>query len=286
IDLGPFLSDLIENMRPIAAEKGLRLRTGPLRGRVESDAGLLRSVIQNFLSNAVRYTARGGVLVGVRRRGDHLRIDVIDTGVGIAETQIDDIFTEFMRIGEVEVEGLGLGLALVRRIVRLIGGRVDVRSRPGRGSRFSLYLPALDMGGAQRETGPATRSRVGGMRPLRVLTVDNDARIVEASRMLLEAMGHRIVSARDIAGALAIDGPIDAALLDYQLDDGENGLDLAERLRRQRPGLPIILVTAENSAAMRARATAMGIDCLAKPVAPAAIEAFLAAVSVREVETE
>jgi PAS domain S-box-containing protein len=287
IELAPFLAGLAETVRPMAEAKGLRLRVGALPGRVDSDAGLLRSVMQNFLTNAVRYTARGGVLIGARRRGDHWRIDVIDTGVGIPEPQIEEIFGEFIRLGEVDAEGLGLGLALVRRIVRLIGGRVEVRSHPGRGSRFSLYLPASDAPGAtQAPPSASTAPAAPPALPLRVLVVDNDERIVEASIALLERLGHTAIGTRDIAGALAVPGPLDAALIDYQLDNGEDGLDLVAQLRQHRPGLPALLVTAENGLAMRTRAAAMAVGILPKPVAPAAIEAFLGTVSVAQVKPE
>ena len=284
IALSPFLSDLAETTRPMAEAKGLRLDVGPLPGMVESDAGLLRSVIQNFLSNAVRYTARGGVLVGVRRRGAHWRIDVIDTGVGIAESQIDEIFSEFVRLGTVEVEGLGLGLALVRRIVRLIGGRIEVRSAPGKGSRFSLYLPALD--GIATPAPAALRGEPVAGRRLRVLSIDDDERIVEASGLLIERFGHEAIGAHDVAAALAAAEGIDAALVDYQLGGAENGLDLIDRLRARHPRLPVLLVTAESTPDLRTRAAAMGVDILSKPASPSAIEDFLAAVSVREIESE
>ncbi|HEY6868952.1 MAG TPA: PAS-domain containing protein, partial [Novosphingobium sp.] len=111
VALAPFLRDLADGIRPIAEDKGLVLRLGPLVGTVFTDPGLLRSVLQNFLTNAVRYTHGGGVVLGVRRRGKNLRIDVIDTGVGIAPDRHEEVFGEFTRVGEVEVEGLGLGLA-------------------------------------------------------------------------------------------------------------------------------------------------------------------------------
>jgi PAS domain S-box-containing protein len=286
IDLAPFLTDLAETFRPIAEAKGLRLRLGSLPGRVECDAGLLRSVMQNFLSNAVRYTARGGVLTGARRRGGEWRIDVVDTGVGIAEPQIDEIFAEFTRLGEVEVEGLGLGLALVRRIVRLIGGRVEVRSAPGRGSRFSLYLPALAEGGAPQRALALPRLATTPARRLRVLAIDNDERIVEASLALLGGLGHEALGARGIGEALAAGGRIDAALVDYQLGGGQDGLDLIARLRERHPGIAALLVTAESGPAMHSRAAAMQVPVLTKPVSPGAIEAFLAAVSVAQVDPE
>lgn len=286
IALAPFLGDLAETFRPMAEAKGLRLRIGAMPGTVESDAGLLRSVMQNFIGNAVRYTARGGVLIGVRRRGADWRIDVIDTGVGIAEAQIEDIFSEFVRLGEVEVEGLGLGLALVRRIVRLLGGRIEVQSAPGRGSRFSLYLPAAESGEAPTAFPKIAATGNPAPQSLRVLAVDNDERIVEASLALLARMGHDAVGARGPGDALSAPGRFDAALVDYQLDDGANGLDLIAQLQMQHPGLPALLVTAENGAAMRARAAELGVTILAKPVAAGAIEDFLTALSVREIEPE
>lgn len=284
IALAPFLSDLVESFRPAAAAQGLGLNAGPLRGAVRCDAGLLRSVLQNILSNALRYTQAGGVLVGVRRRGASWRIDIIDSGVGIQESQIPLIFAEFTRLGAVEAEGLGLGLALVRRIVPLIGGQLEVRSQPGRGSRFSLTLPAHD---AAPTEGPLTPIPIGQpQRALCVLVVDDDARIVAASIALLEALGHRGLGARNPGEALAIADQADAALIDYQLDDGQTGLALIARLRAARPALPMLLVTAETGASVRAQAVELGVDMLAKPATPEAIDAFLRTVSVARVDPE
>lgn len=140
VELTPFLADLVGSFKPTAAEKNLFIVAEPLLGRAHADPRLLRSIIQNFLSNAVRYTPKGGVLVRVRRRSGRLRIDVVDTGVGICAADIDRIFDEFARLGEIDAEGFGLGLALSKRLARLIGGELEVRSRPGHGSRFSLYV--------------------------------------------------------------------------------------------------------------------------------------------------
>ena len=284
IELAPFLSDLVETIRPIAEARGLGLRLGRLPGWVESDAGLLRSVMQNFLSNAVRYTASGAVLVGVRRRGSDWRVDVIDTGVGIGEQHVEKIFAEFTRLGDVEVEGLGLGLALVRRIVRLLGGRIEVCSIPGKGSRFSLYLPANDQAQATFIETIAPAKRPSDAARLRVLVVDNDEMIVEATIALLESLGHTAIGARTIAEAMDLVDDVDAALVDYHLDHGENGLDLIDQLRDRRGGLPVRLVTAENGMAMQKRAAAMKAEILAKPAAPGAIEAFLADASMTQIE--
>ncbi|QDX25147.1 response regulator [Sphingomonas suaedae] len=283
IPLRPFLSELSESFRPTALGKGLSLRAVNLRGTVQCDVGLLRSVLQNILSNAVRYTERGGVLIGVRRRGACWRIDIIDTGVGIPPDQVSQIFAEFTRLGTVEAEGLGLGLALVRRIVPLIGGQLDVRSRPGRGSCFSLTLPAHD--DVPLPPPIVTEPRLAH-RSLSVLVVDDDPRIVAATIALLEALGHRGIGVGTTRDALAAVDGIDAALVDYRLGAEQSGLALIAKLRARRPELATLLVTAERGAEVRVRARALGVDVVAKPANPAAIEAFLSRASVPQIDPE
>ncbi len=283
IHLASFLGDLVESLQPLAVEKQLALRMGPAPGWIDTDPGLLRSVMQNFLTNAVRYTQTGGILVGTRRRGTSWRIDVIDTGVGIAPDELGSIFGEFTRLGQVEVEGHGLGLALVERIARLLGGRVEVASVPGKGSRFSLLLTAraeaAGSGARLREAG----RRGAADRQLTVLVVDNDARIVEATTAMLGSLGHRALGAAGIAEALALIDTADALLADYRLDNGEDGLGLIAAARARRPGLPALLITAESGPELREAAASLDVAILAKPVDPAAIERFLVASSVLEV---
>jgi len=274
--LAPFLSELVESLRPAAIARGLVLHLGPLPGHVHTDPGLLRSLVQNFLTNALRYTESGGVLVGVRRRGSRLRIDVIDSGVGIEPDQIDTIFGEFTRLGTVEAEGLGLGLALAGRIARLLGGEIEVASRPGHGSRFSLWLPAwsgiaMPAGPAAAAPGPAAR--------LDVLVVDDDPLIVEATVALLSGLGHTPHAAADIAGALPFSRRVDAVLADYRLAGDEDGLSLIAAMRAEMPGLPALLITAEDNPAIRRRAAQMAVAMLTKPASPGAIAVFLARVS-------
>ena len=290
IELGPFLSDIAETFRPVAEAQGLTLRIGALPGWVECDAGLLRSVMQNFLSNAVRYTRQGGVLIGVRRRGEAWRIDVLDSGVGISDHQVETIFAEFMRLGEVEVEGVGLGLALVRRIVRLIDGRLEVSSIPGKGSRFSLHLPvARHMARSlppAPSAAPPSFAPLEQTRALKVLVLDDDERIVEATTALLERLGHQAIGVHSPAQAQAIEGAIDAALVDYQLGAAETGLDVIASLRIRQPGLPAMLITAEQGDALKQWAVELGVPVLPKPVVPEAIEAFLSRVSVAQIKPE
>ena len=274
VPLAPLLRDIAEGIRPLAEEKGLRLVVGPLAGAVMTDPGLLRSVLQNLLANAVRYTAKGGIVVGVRRRGDALRIDVIDSGVGIPESQQRAIFSEFTRLGEVDAEGLGLGLAIVDRIARLLDLRMELVSHPGRGSRFSVALPGVAMprtAALAPVLAPADK-----MRALTVLVVDNDPAIVEANAALLAEMGHVCIGVGKSDEALAKAARADVAFIDYHLDAGEDGMQLVDRLRRAHPHLAIAMITAEGGAQLRRRAKRRGIGFFVKPVAAADLEAFLA----------
>lgn len=275
VALQPFLTDLAHSFLPMADAKGLSLRIGALPGDVHTDPGLLRSVLQNFLSNALRYTQTGGVLIGSRLRGDRVRIDVYDTGIGIAAEQIDSIFTEFTRLGEVEADGLGLGLALAERIARLLGGAISVRSVPGRGSRFSLSLP---LSAPQVEVAAPARAApaMTPTRALHVLVIDNDPMIIEGTLSMLASLGHVATGAVDPVQALAAAGPFDAALVDYHLGTATDGLALITAMRLQHPGLPAALVTAQGSPELVRRAGASGVPVIAKPAAAADITGFLA----------
>ncbi len=281
VALGPFLADVAGGLRPLAEAKGLSLRVVGSSAVVASDPGLLRSVVQNLVSNAIRYTERGGLVIGVRRRGGHVGIAVADSGVGIAEERQEEIFREFTRIGDVEAEGLGLGLALSRRIARLLGAEIELSSRRGHGSCFTLDLPV----GALTEPGiapvlPSAKSDAA-TRPLRVLVVDDDASVVDATMAMLRSIGHMPLGAATIAEALAHAEGVDALIADLRLADGETGIDLVRALRRLRPDLPALIVTASIVSGLQAEAAALGVEMLGKPVDPAAIERFLADVAAR-----
>jgi len=269
---GALLAELRSEFAPLAAEKGLRLTVAPTTLWVESDRDLLRSVLQNLIGNALRYTDRGGVVAGCRRQGDAVRFEILDTGRGIASADRDVIFREFERLnhGSDTDPGVGLGLAIVDRISRLLNHPVDMTSEPSRGTRFTVRVPR-----AARRAPPATAPPGPGaaLTGLRVLCVDNESAILDSLEALLGRWGVAMTAASSAEVALSLTGEWDAALIDYHLG-GLDGLALAERLGR-RAGR-VALVTADTHADLGARAARIGAAVIAKPTRPAVLKAFLA----------
>ncbi len=278
------LVELVESFAPLAAEKGLRLRLGRGNAWVETDRDLLRSVVQNFLSNAVRYTERGGVIIGIRRREGAVRFEVRDTGLGIAAADQLRIFREFERLGHGSEAGLGLGLAIAQRTAALLAAPIDLWSMPGRGSRFAITLPAAAAG--DDTPGAATPGRPilsasGLLAGLRVLVVDDDAAIRDGSAALLATWGCIATVTATPAAALAVPAGIDVALVDLDLGDDGNGIDLVALLRARHPDIVCALVTADRSVDTVARCAAGGLSLLAKPIDPVLLAQWLAAAAPR-----
>ena len=269
------LAELVESFRPIAAERALTLRLGPGDGWVETDRSLLRSVVQNFLSNALRYTARGGVVVGARRRAGSLSIEVWDTGPGIAPADRERIFAEFERLGTGGEAGIGLGLAIARRTAKLLDAPITLHSRPGRGSCFAVSLPLAADGPAEASPPPAGRQELS-VEGLRVLVVDDEPAIREAGAALLERWHCRpqVADSADSAERLAPEA--DVALVDLDLGEESDGLDLIGRLRRHRPELRCALVTAEAGPDIADRCRSLGVPLLPKPLDPDLLAEWLA----------
>ncbi|MFN3591612.1 MAG: ATP-binding protein, partial [Thermaurantiacus sp.] len=270
-------ADLGREFAGQADAKGLVLRHVPSSLLVESDRTLLASVLRNLVSNAVRYTARGTVLIGVRRAGaDQALICVHDTGPGIAEADRQRIFEEFQR-ASTDREGLGLGLAIVRRTASLLGHEVIVRSTPGRGSLFAVRVPVL--GWAERcAAAPRTVAARPSLGPAQVLVVDNDPAVLAATAALLQRWGLKAIGAADVAEAQArCAAAPDAVIMDFRLEKGVLG-DAAYQCLcagwQSRP--PAILLTAESGAQTQAAARRMDAHRLLKPPAPAALRALLA----------
>jgi CheY-like chemotaxis protein/anti-sigma regulatory factor (Ser/Thr protein kinase) len=267
---------------PLAREKGLRLVFVPCGLTVRSDRRLLRRLLQNLVSNAVKYTTQGRVLVGCRRRGAGLRIDVYDTGIGIPRAKQRIVFTEFHRLdqGAKVARGLGLGLSIVERIARVLDHKVELASTVDRGSHFSVELPLAPAAAQPRGRGEPTRLDVGQLAGMTVLCIDNDEKILDGMRTLLGGWGCRVIATTDVPAAMEAlrQEPTATAglLVDYHLDHGDGIAAVAELRRTLGADLPAILVTADRSAGVREAAHAHHIQVVNKPIKPAALRALLA----------
>ncbi|MEA2926290.1 MAG: hypothetical protein QOE78_1154 [Alphaproteobacteria bacterium] len=275
------LRQLEVEFTPLAQERGLRLRFMPCSLAVESDRRLLRRLLQNLISNAIKYTPRGRVLVGCRRRRRRLRIDVYDTGLGIPSSKKRAIFQEFHRLdqGAKVARGLGLGLSIVERIARVLDCKIGVVSTVGRGSHFSVEAPlsaAVPVKQHQRMAREVDRIQLSG---ITVLCIDNDLTILDGMETLLGGWGCRVLKAPDLATAIAVTGEAkispDGLLVDYHLDDGSGITTIKELRRRFGAGLTAILITADRSPQVREEARVNGVQVLNKPVKPAALRALL-----------
>ncbi len=273
--LGALIDELTVQFAPLAGERGLVLAAHPGAFSVATDRSLLRSLLQNFLSNAVRYSADGRIWIGARRRGDDVLIEVRDNGPGIAAGDRERIFEEFERLESKGSAGggVGLGLAIVRRIARLLGVAVELRSELGRGTTFAVRVPLAPAGlDVVLPTPLASRALVPG---LRVLCLDNDATILAALDAALRARRCVPLLAATIAEAmeLAADEEPDVALVDFHLDEVADGLDVVARLRAMVPAPAIALVTADRAVADDVRC--VGLVVLTKPVVPADLWRFI-----------
>jgi PAS domain S-box-containing protein len=272
--LDDLLHPLSAEFRVLAQEKGLGLRCVPTRAWVRSDPQLLRRVLQNFLGNAVRYTAQGRILIGCRRSGDRLRIEVWDTGPGIALADRGVIFEEFRRLDR-GGQGLGLGLAIAERVSRLLGHPLGLRSEPGRGTGFWIEVP-------RSEAMPISPRAPGEGMPQaprsRVLVVDNDAAVLQAMRTLLETWQCQVIAARtrEEAQAQFVAARPELLLLDFHLDGGLTGLDLREQLGPEARALPCVIITADHDPGIRAEVEAAGALLLYKPLKPLALKSVMA----------
>ena len=275
------LRQLEVEFMPLAQERGLKLQFVSCSLAVESDRRLLRRLLQNLISNAIKYTPRGRVLVGCRRRRRRLRIDVYDTGLGIPSSKKRAIFQEFHRLdqGAKVARGLGLGLSIVERIARVLDYKIGVVSTVGRGSHFSVEVPrstAVPLRQHQRVVREVDRVQLSG---ITVLCIDNDLTILDGMETLLGGWGCRVFKAPDLAAAIAVmaeaDASPDGLLVDYHLDDGDGITAIKELRRRFGADLTAILITADRSPHVREDARANDIQLLNKPVKPAALRALL-----------
>ncbi|MDE2447864.1 MAG: response regulator, partial [Gammaproteobacteria bacterium] len=293
--LGSLLETLGREFGIIARGRGIELRVAPCAAVVHSDEALLRRILQNYLSNAVRYSRRGRVLMGCRRAGGALRIEVWDTGPGIAPEHHRRIFLEFQRLdtgAQPAERGAGLGLAIVERVARRLGHRIGLRSWIGRGSVFSVEVPLVEARAvtarapARREPLPqpprapaGTHDYASPLSGSRIWSVEDDPRVRKGLQTLLTGWGCEVVlvSSREEALRLADQGSgaPDLLLLDYRLPDGSGPDFVPELFRRWGSEVPVIVVSAERDAAVRESVQASGWGFLAKPVNPSKLRAAM-----------
>jgi len=248
---------------------------------VRSDAQLLRRIVQNFISNALRYTRHGGVLLGVRRHGNAASIEVWDSGPGISAEHLHVIFNEFQRLerpspwGE---KGLGLGLAICERMARILGHELSAESWPGRGSRFAIRVPIETLAAVSAARARAPRTPVDSLpQNLHVLCLDNDSAILDGMAALLGRWNvHCEISStvEEARAAVARSRP-DLILADYHLDEAIDGLAALDSLCTAAR-IPGALITADTSPDLKQQARQRGYPVLQKPVKPAALRALIA----------
>lgn len=278
--LDELLAPLASEFQPVAEAAGLQLRVRIPRLAVNTDFRLLTRILRNFLSNACRYTGEGRVLLGCRRRGVRLLVEVWDTGRGIPADKLEEIFLEFNQLDgsrRGERKGVGLGLAIVERIARMLDYPIRVRSQPGRGSVFSIEVPLAEYAAAQPAVAPVERP--GDPLPgRRVLVVDNEPDIQASMQALLVQWGceARVAGSLEEARGQLQGWQAELLLVDYHLDAGANGCDLIRALRAEHgSALPAVVVSAERSEQCRRRLHEHGIPLLNKPVKPGKLRAVL-----------
>ncbi|MBF6031053.1 hybrid sensor histidine kinase/response regulator [Pseudomonas sp. P115] len=279
--LDEVFAPLLSEFQSVAQAAGLNLRVHMGRYAVRTDLRLLTRILRNFLSNACRYTDEGCVLLGARRRGDCLRLEVWDTGRGIAADRLEAIFLEFNQLDvgrAADRKGVGLGLAIVERIAEILGYPIAVRSWPGRGSMFSIEVPLsaeMPLPISQLPVQPTTGNPLPGRR---LLVIDNETSILESMSALLEQWGCEVLTATDEAGAMdALQGRAPELILaDYHLDHGVVGCEVIKHLREHFAcKIPAVIITADRTDQCRRALRRLEAPLLNKPVKPGKLRAVL-----------
>ncbi len=284
--IGDTLAAIETQFAPLARAKGITLRVHATSAWVSSDPLLAQRVLLNLVANAIRYTERGGVLIGCRRRGDRLRIAVWDTGCGIPDDRREDVFREFVQLGERRQagpvnernRGLGLGLAIVSRLADLLGTHVELVSNVSRGSMFAFDLP-MGQADAVRAPTAAAPLHIASLRGVFALVVDDDEAARTGTCGLLQSWGCLTLAAAGgddaIAQLAAHDRPPELIVCDYRLAS-EDGISAIARIRAQiGETVPAVLVTADTAASVLQAAQAAGVPLLHKPVSPVKLRALL-----------
>lgn len=286
--INQILGPLRDEFQPLARQKGLDLQVISCGLLVESDPSYLRRILQNLIANAIRYTAAGKVLVGTRRRGADLSIEVWDTGPGIPDDKRDIVFKEFQRLdlrgdsrGD-SGDGVGLGLAIVERACALLDHPLSLHSTPGRGTGFCVTVPVSQGVAAPALARPTEPTEDQGMSHLIALVVENDGEVREGMATLLESWGVSVFDVQGLSDASSLIEDVgvapDVLLVDYHLDHDQNGLDAIAALRTRYGAIPAALVTANRSPDLHKDCLSRGIDYLVKPIEPAGLRRFLSTI--------
>ncbi|MDM9626334.1 PAS-domain containing protein [Rhizobium sp. S152] len=286
------LSDLLERVQtdfaPIAREKNLKLVVMPTSVRVRSDPNLLRRLVQNLVSNAIKYTITGKVLVGARRCGRHVVIQVVDSGIGIPPSKFKTVFKEFTRLdeGAKTASGLGLGLSIVDRIARVLNHPVELHSTHGRGTDFRIVMPRDLSPPVTVAAKPALSDRSArNLKGLKILCIDNEPHILEGMRLLISGWGCEVQSADSLAAVGLLDprqGPPDLVIADYHLGDGTGVAAVLAAREQFTSYIPALIVTADRTPEVRAEIERHGIGIQHKPVRPAALRAYVTQISAQK----
>jgi signal transduction histidine kinase len=279
-EIAPFLARICRDATLDAEAKGLTVTCVHCGRGVDADPVLLERIVRNLVSNAVHYTDRGRVLVGCRRRGGQISIEVWDTGRGIAEADRERIFQEYFQVGNPErdrTKGLGLGLAIVRRLATLLDCPLTFQSVPGKGSCFSISVPSA----APDALAATDEHEMGPLATGLVLVVDDEIAIREAMASLLGGWGHQVVAvgSGDEAARQMADCPKkpDLIISDLRLRDHETGIDVIERMRAEyNDTIPAMLITGDTSAGRIADVQQSGLLVLHKPVPNGKLRAAIA----------
>ncbi len=280
-DIAPFaLSELLDNLAveytELARSEGLELHFIGCSALVRSDIQLLARILRNLLSNAIRYTYQGRIVLGCRRQHQRLSIQVWDSGMGIAEERLEEIFQEFKR-GDVQRpdqdRGLGLGLAIVEKIAGILGHRITVKSWPGKGSMFAVEVPLSATAPKSLPLPCMSEALLERLQGARVWVLDNDAAICAGMRTLLEGWGCQVVTAlseEDLARQVDnYHAEADLLIADYHLDDDQNGVDAVARINARRASaIPAMMITANYSNELKQQIRELGHTLMHKPVRP------------------
>jgi two-component system, sensor histidine kinase len=262
---------------PVALEKGLSLVLAPSSAWVRSDPVLLERIVLNLVSNALRYTNAGGIVVGCRHRGAKLRIEVWDTGPGIPLDQHRKIFSEFYRLADAaktNQAGLGLGLAIVDRLCTLLDHPIELTSTLGRGSRFGVTVPTAARVTAQPKIEPPSQATLDVAMGKLVVVIDDDTRVLEGMSGLLRNWGCRVIVAATPEAAMAGVSDIgtgarpDLIISDYRLADEQTGITAIAKLREAYGAIPAFVMSGDTAPDALREAQESGHHLLHKPVQP------------------